>query len=148
MNTEAFAERAQKKNPRPSWNLNPRQFYSHNQGWWWKFRGLMLFTVGTHESLWGSLTVVAHWCSLKHNGIWGWSSYGKVMYCFLLEDMLQKPVVFRGVPLQVLAWPWVTVPLNSQPLAYYMKGQDHSPPKACFEWKPSSWLAIHIAMSI
>ena len=98
MNTEAFAEEAQKKKQDPAGIWTQDSSSSHNQGWWWKFRGLVLFTVGTHESLWSSVTVAAQWCSLKHNGIWGWSiyglngwdiydsngwgSYGKVMYCF------------------------------------------------------------------
>ena len=34
----------------------------------------------------------------------------------------QKTLVFRGVPFLVLAWPRVSVPLNSWPVPYYRKG--------------------------
>ena len=48
-------------------------------------------------------------CGLKK----GWDSYGKVS-CFIWK-YTQKVLVFRGVPFLIIAWPQVSVSLNSQP---------------------------------
>ena len=34
----------------------------------------------------------------------------------------KKTLVFSGVPFPVIAWPQVSLPLNSRPMAYYRKG--------------------------
>ena len=39
----------------------------------------------------------------------------------------QKTLVFRGVPLPVITWPQVSVPLNSRPVAFYRKGGTTTP---------------------
>ena len=36
--------------------------------------------------------------------------------------MLKKALVFSEVPFLVIAWPWVSVPLNFRPMTYYRKG--------------------------
>ena len=86
-------------------------------------------------------------------GLNGWGIYdlngckwmGRLVTVF--GRYAQKNIlVFRGVPFPVLAWPQVSVPLNSRPVAYNRKGGTLSPPKVCFE-EPSFWLA-HSAMGI
>ena len=56
----------------------------------------------------------------------------------LFLDMLKKSLVFRGVPFPVLAWPRVSVPLNSRPMAYYRKSGTTSRLRLALSEEPSS----------
>ena len=51
-------------------------------------------------------------------------------------------LVFRGVPFPVLAWPRVSVPLNSWPMAYYRKGGTTPRLRLALSEEPSSRLAF------
>ena len=65
--------------------------------------------------------------------------------------MLKKLLVFRGVPFPIIAWPQVSVSLNSQPVDYILqRGRDLSPPKACFIWGAQlfDWLSKYYEYTV
>ena len=91
-------------------------------------------------------------------GIYGsnrWDSYGKVSYIFG-GDMLKKHLS-QGSTLSGHCMTMGFSPFELPTRGVLQKGQDHSPPKVCFEEpcfeEPSFWLAhsainIHSAMNI
>ena len=115
--------------------------------------------LGEHQHHRCSLCEHLHTCvvKLKHNGIWGWgiygfngwdiydsngwNSYGKVCFCFF-GRYAQKILDFRGVPFPVITWPWVSVPLNSQSMAYYRKGGTTPRLRLALSEEPSSQLSF------
>ena len=73
---------------------------------------------------WGHLWFIiggAFMTMCEHYGLDGWGSYDQVMCCFFWE-YAKKMLVFRRVPFLIIAWPQVSVPLSSWPVAYYREG--------------------------
>ena len=85
---------------------------------------------------------------LKHDGIWGWGSYGKVSYC-VLGGMLKKKKNI-GLKRSTLSGRHMTTGFDLFELpirGLLQKGWEHSPPKFCFE-EPSFLVGTAIAMGI